>query len=625
MQLTPGDPQIEQENVQFLASMMGGDLDLEAALRVLRKHNGNVEKAADAVLQGDRGEDMWLSTQDTSSTLPQVPPAPSGRVIDLTEDDDMSRALQMSMETSSNEVRFGPSDRAPDPAWQLVPPNSPRLNATSNRSQEDQHLKEAIRASLKDLPTEESDAFPFEDTPVREGGRPVALRSESPELAYAALVVHALFHVPQIREQIATMPLPIVDGEMPKNSSSRAISNIVEYFVNLDLAQLSTIVDRDLLNSLQAQPIDMTVDNVGDCSSAFLKSLAHLISSHLDACKEEQEPGSRLFFFSHGNVEFIKDMPRRVKRTSGDGFVVVVDVGLENMPNDLIGVLSANLTRSTESGSSHDVITELSDVVAFRLAYNRPTNASRSSIDTFVYPKIIYLDRFLLNNAKLAEQRRQLEQEMNTDIAKLTAQKEFLTGYNNRDTLADLRSTLHYFENVAIATDEGREQQIRETTAKLKSILAAITDRLETIDRMIERLRAEVSKVFDIPAFQFYRYDLRAVLVHTGLPGRKQMYSYVQDTEGIWWKTVDFTVTEVAEETVLTDPSGLHMGAGPYLLLYSRYAPQDQIKAPLPWPTAYVDIVEHGNKTLFSLVPSELAAKAKIPPSVSSPSVTSRP
>jgi len=41
------------------------------------------------------------------------------------------------------------------------------------------------------------------------------------------------------------------------------------------------------------------------------------------------------------------------------------------------------------------------------------------------------------------------------------------------------------------------------------------------------------------------QYDLRAVLVHTGLPGRKQMYSYVQDTESTWWKTVDHEVTEV--------------------------------------------------------------------------------
>ena len=123
-------------------------------------------------------------------------------------------------------------------------------------------------------------------------------------------------------------------------------------------------------------------------------------------------------------------MPRRTKRTSGDGFVVVVDVGLDNMPNDLIRVLAANLSRNTETGSSHDVITEPSDVVAFRLVYHRQTNTTRSNTDTFVYPKTIYLDRFLLNNVEIANQRRQLEQDMNAEIAKLTMQRENLIKYN---------------------------------------------------------------------------------------------------------------------------------------------------------------------------------------------------
>jgi len=32
--------------------------------------------------------------------------------------------------------------------------------------------------------------------------------------------------------------------------------------------------------------------------------------------------------------------------------------------------------------------------------------------------------------------------------------------------------------------------------------------------------------------------------MHTGLPGRKQIYSYVQDNDGTWWKTVDYDVVE---------------------------------------------------------------------------------
>ena len=129
---SPPDDLLDQGNIDFLASMMGGDLDREVARKVLWKHNGNLEKAADAILQGDRGEDMWLSavsTHNTGSTISpsQIPPAPTTRTIDLTEDEDMNRAFQLSMEsmdTSTSEVRFGPSDRAPDPAWQMVSSNA---------------------------------------------------------------------------------------------------------------------------------------------------------------------------------------------------------------------------------------------------------------------------------------------------------------------------------------------------------------------------------------------------------------------------------------------------------------------------------------------------------------------
>ena len=238
------------------------------------------------------------------------------------------------------------------------------------------------------------------------------------------------------------------------------------------------------------------------------------------------------------------NLPPKFRRSSpDDGFVVAVDIGIENIPNDLIGALSANLSRYSDSGSSHDVIIEPSDVVAFHLSYKRQT-ASRSNLDTFIYPKALYLDRFLQTNAEIANQRRRLEQEMNVEIARLTAQKETLTRHNvsvicpnnfevvssvpqNRDTLADLRSTLYYYEHVASATDPERERQIHETISKLHSILAAITERLGgellhmlcifpgnmsdvniVIDRRIEKLRTGVATIFDCPELQNYRVGL---------------------------------------------------------------------------------------------------------------------
>ena len=136
---------------------------------------------------------------------------------------------------------------------------------------------------------------------------------------------------------------------------------------------------------------------------------------------------SRLFFFRHGNVEYYPNMPRRVRRTASDLFVVIVDAGADNIPNDLVGALSANLSRCTETSSTHDVITDPSDVVAFHLQRQQSTH---SNVDTFVYPKTIYLDRFLLNNVELTNQKRILEQEMNAELTKLMKQKEALTRNN---------------------------------------------------------------------------------------------------------------------------------------------------------------------------------------------------
>lgn len=109
--------------------LMGDVVDSEVARKVLRKHKGDVEKAADAILSGDRGEiTAWTPTQATqdasyAAPSPSIPALTLPSIIDLTGDDEYTRALQMSMETSQSEPTFRPTDRAPDPAWQMVPSN----------------------------------------------------------------------------------------------------------------------------------------------------------------------------------------------------------------------------------------------------------------------------------------------------------------------------------------------------------------------------------------------------------------------------------------------------------------------------------------------------------------------
>lgn len=134
----------EEETVDMLTGLMGDGFDREVARRILRKYDGNVDKAAGALIEGERGEElvgsvplaapgqvqnqpwstvgtgggsswavpvgMGTGTGTTQMQMPQTrvdaaPSALAGRpntpIIDLTLDDDpdLQRAMQESMST----------------------------------------------------------------------------------------------------------------------------------------------------------------------------------------------------------------------------------------------------------------------------------------------------------------------------------------------------------------------------------------------------------------------------------------------------------------------------------------------------------------------------------------------
>ncbi|PPQ90851.1 hypothetical protein CVT25_007386 [Psilocybe cyanescens] len=608
MQLPSEQERLEQTNGDLLAQI--SYVDPQIARRVLRKFNGDMEKAADALLAGDRAlewetkhrttpEPMYSDGMDPSTTAGNLP-IPSTSVIDLTADDDaeMTRAIQMSIDESSQATpKFGPSERAPNPEWAM----EPVIPGTTN---EDHTLNEAIQASLQDFKEEEVDLSPFSNT-IREGGRPIALRTDTRELAYGALVVQALFFVPQVRATVSNLRLPRVDPTAQLGHPSRTMWNLIELFTNMDLAQLAAIIDNELLPSLYIERLSAG-KSLPEASADVVKNIAGLIEQHMAAQATEDEE-ERLFSFTHGNVTLVKDAPVRANRNPEDGMVVTVEFGDHNIHNDLISCISDNLTKTTSRYSSHDVIIKPSDVITFQLKRVPSSSTSKTSPDPFAYPKSLYLDRFLFDNLALTNSKRKLERDMLDEIQKLKSYKETLTRSDNRDSLQTLRSTVYYYENIADSEgDPTRKTTLQRVAENLRNIMTVIEAKVEDIDHQVEKLQAEVAVVYDCPELQKFQYDLRAVLVHSGLPGRKQMYSYVQDTEGVWWKTVDLEVTEVPEETVLTDPTGLHLGAGPYILFYSRHLSEEQIHEPLVWPNIFSEIVEDHNKKFLAMVHPEL-------------------
>lgn len=196
MQLTAeqGHPEVSQD--EHLAQI--GNVDRQTARRILRKHKGDMEKAVDALLAGDRGETtVWESQHRTTpeprysdSRTAAVASHPSSSVIDLTGDteEELSRAIQLSMQDDTSGPHFRPTDRAPHPDWQMVRSNVmscplcwmcslkclqvPAPGASS--STQDRVLDDAIQASLQDFNKEDNEAVSLPPS-VREGGRCVCM------------------------------------------------------------------------------------------------------------------------------------------------------------------------------------------------------------------------------------------------------------------------------------------------------------------------------------------------------------------------------------------------------------------------------------------------------------------
>ncbi|KZT08631.1 uncharacterized protein LAESUDRAFT_811244 [Laetiporus sulphureus 93-53] len=644
---TPAPPTANEEtDVATLVAVSDGGLTVDAALSLLRRHDGDVEKAGAAMLESDamtRSVPMDVSQEaGTSAPMPTTSPTSKAEekppVIDLTaedEDKELSRALRASLEDQG--PKFGPSNRAPNDSWAMVPSNV--AISTVSVPHDDQSLSRAIEASLTANVEEEMFVeLPLEER-VRKDGRPIALRPTLPSLNYAALILQGLFFVPQVRQAVARWrPLPDTPEEgdnvkafsHPGSDAAATTWSLMEIFANMDLALMGELSVDAVLEALSAEQWSSPLERPGDVSFIFYCSLAWHIELvlHDDVPTNSAPSWPRLFHFRHGfSDDDLSNTPfdRRI-----DPSAVKVTVGGSEESNDLMSCLAIELGLSGDD-TKQQVIFEPSEVVAFQIlrdidppSYEASLGAGpRPERTTFVYPKHVYLDQFMKNNYPIAIEKRRKQRELLAEVEQLLAKRASLTRHNNRDTLADLRSSLHYYEHVAEDDDSAeRKAMIHDTALKLRKILARIENELQTIDATVARLKLEAANIFDCPELRQHRYDLRVVLVHDGLYGRNHLYSYVKH-KNAWWKTVDYAVTEVSEDTVLNDSIGLHLGTGPYFLIYSLALSAEVENTLAPWPEAVKNSVKHNNRLFLSELPSDVAEQVldpNSPPSSPTPS-----
>lgn len=186
-------------------------------------------------------------------------------------------------------------------------------------------------------------------------------------------------------------------------------------------------------------------------SSDFLKSVSDTIEDYLKLQSNDEPYDNprisdagfnssyrpRLFNFTHGHIELHRRIPKQSKRAPSDSHIVLIEFGGETTPyTDLISCLSGTLSKWTDTGSSHDVIIEPSDVFCFHV--RRAVNQEgKFSPEPFSFPKYIYLDQFLLENLELANETRLGERKLLDGISELTRMKEGLTQHNVGGSLDD--------------------------------------------------------------------------------------------------------------------------------------------------------------------------------------------
>ncbi|KAJ3929432.1 MAG: hypothetical protein NXY57DRAFT_417801 [Lentinula lateritia] len=551
----------EKETVSTLLAMIGGtEAQTAEVLEVYRRNGGNADKAAEVLLSGGLGASSsgWGDdTGSTSTSMALVPiiKTPRARpntpedipdLVDLTKDDrmavddedfEMKRAIEMSMESAREDLvgEFGGDIATNDQEVVL-----------ENDQEEVEDLEELIR---KD-------------------GRPISLRSPTPETIYAALLLQALFHVPQVRNRLTTVPIP-EESSVSEDADPVILSRIIELFGNLDLANIARLECDGVCKALGVLPVAAPT-GLTDSTRILYEKLTGIF----EAAVASQPDPAPLLTFTSAQVD-IEPGQREEFKTSQLSNHTYVSLDLsassggalgEPFGNDLLTRLGRDLSKPVPdvqggpSGSTNTVITTPSEVVAFVLTslnssfstaasfavplYN--SSSSMPSSSRFSYPSSLYIDPFLSLNLPLVHSKRVERERLAKEVREYEELRGKLIGKeyvsssstftaapapavdssdnNSKDqgVLPSLRAALYYYENVANRSEgddgtevgkEDRARAVEETERSLRATLEGIEKALKDLDTKISGAKTQMKILFEGEELKKYQYDLRAVLM----------------------------------------------------------------------------------------------------------------
>ncbi|KAG8766718.1 hypothetical protein FRC12_006688 [Ceratobasidium sp. 428] len=593
---------VNDSRVQTLLGL-GTAATAEKIARLLDKHNGHLDNVAAALLDGnfEVNDSDTRGRQTTKAIAPALPPrrkqnspVDNSRAlvrIDNTnnvagpptydEDLELNKALALSLVEKGGGAG-GLDDDEPPPLEPLPPVYGPQRDPRTTRGLDestDHALRQALEASLNDgknsLAADVYEELPIDYQVKASDGRPTALRSSDPNSIFAPPALQALLSVPQLlrrlKEARARPSLDVGEG------ASQAEMEGVERM--LDGPWHDCEVVRELFTHAECTPrAYIDIQSWAEKASWAREDVAHTPSL---AALELMKRLTRALNLSLPNGTqplFLPTLHDPNSPTPPDPLDPPHIEVSQKHQETMLYVVPLNLSPSPSLPDSNNLIDILeTQVSADRVGFALLPEALAFSVDgggggggKFKFPARVWMDRWMVEKREFVEgvvMRR--AREIEVLIKGMAEEREKLVRHEGRDTLADLRVCIKHFESTASdGGDEKRRDRNARTLEKLKIILKDFEDRCEQIAKKTEELKTESAGLWTRPELMTRAYDLQAVIIHDGLLGRTHLFTYVRRA-GKWWKIVDADVSEVNEETVLADSSGVHLGAGVVGLVYA--------------------------------------------------------
>ncbi|KAB5591559.1 hypothetical protein CTheo_4988 [Ceratobasidium theobromae] len=558
---------------------------------LLRRHNGNADIVAAWLLEGKFGDDNVGEPDErgrpmTKAIAPALPPrrkhtSPADNSMALVrveqppayhevEDVDLKKALALSMEEQ------GPPPLEPIPQHEYGPFQDPKAYENRNLDSGTDHaLRQALEASINDgknsLAADVYSERPVEERGRAADGRPAAFRSSDQNSIFAPPVFQSLLAVPQLRARLkGTPPGFVPEGDDSVEPILKGASNKRELtrnmFCHAECTQQAYIDIKPWTGEFSGG--DESIHAPANAAMELLNTLVRNLNLSLPSTQ------SSLFLPilhdpSSATPPLTAPLSPQIEAAQQQDtlyYVIPLTMGVSLPP---ITTPARSLTDILECHVASDRVgfIYLPEALVFKVE----RGSDSAGTGKFDFPAKLYFDRWMLDKREFVENVvKAREAEIEESLRAMEDESFRLRRCQGRDTISDLQICIKHFEQTASdGGDPKRKARNERTLEKLKSILKDVEEKIADLTKKTGELRAERSELWNRPDLMNMPYDLKAVLVHDGLLGRAHIFSYVHHGEK-WWKVVDADVTEVTEATVLNDSSGVHLGAGAFVAIYTK-------------------------------------------------------